>query len=64
MTMNEFFMQYAQKWTDAIMNGDARFSTFRIECELCPLRTACQKDSENGGEMNCDEFIKSQLTNR
>jgi hypothetical protein len=62
MTTEQFLQNYANNLLKALIDGKISFSYLTIECEFCPLRAECEKDSEeNPGPSTCEEFFQKFL---
>lgn len=62
MTTEQFLQNYADNLLKALIDGKINFNYLTIECEFCPLRVECEKDSEeNPGPSTCEEFFQKFL---
>lgn len=62
MTTEQFLRIYTNNLLEALAEGRIGFSYLTIECSFCPLRTECEKDSEeNPGPSTCEEFFQKFL---
>ena len=63
MTTEQFLQNYADNLLKALIDGKISFSYLTIECEFCPLRELCKKDSETFPDKieTCEEFFQKNL---
>jgi hypothetical protein len=62
MTTEQFLQTYANNLLKGLADGNISYSYLTIECSFCPLRAACEKDSEeNPGPSTCEEFFQKFL---
>lgn len=62
MTMLELLNLYRDNLLKAMQEHKITINDLEVRCEFCPLREACRTASEQGDEMNCGEFIRSQIS--
>lgn len=63
MTTEQFLQNYADNLLKALIDGRISYKYLTIECEFCPLRAECEKDSEeNPGPSTCEEFFQKFLS--
>ena len=62
MTMKELLNLYCDNLLKAIQEHKVSTEDLGMRCQLCPLREACRAASEQGDDMTCGEFIRSQLS--
>lgn len=60
-TMYEFLHAYMHNVYEAMVEKTYDIRSLNVECNCCPFREACKAASESGCELDCIEFIKSQL---
>ena len=63
MTTEQFLQNYADNLLKALIDEKISFSYLTIECEFCPLRELCEKDSETFPDKieTCEEFFQKNL---
>lgn len=62
MTTEQFLQTYADNLLKGLIDGSISYKYLTIECNFCPLRELCEKDSEeNPGPSTCEEFFQKNL---
>ena len=62
MTTEQFLQAYADNLLKALIDGKISLNYLTIECQFCPLRAECEKDSEeNPVPTTCEEFFQRKL---
>lgn len=62
MTTEQFLQTYTNSLLKALVEGEISYKYLTIECQFCPLRAECEKDSEeNPDPSTCEEFYQKTL---
>ena len=62
MNTEQFLQTYVNNLLEAMEDGRIGYDYLTIECQFCPLRAECEKDSEeNPGPSTCEEFFQKNL---
>lgn len=64
MTTEQFLRIYADNLLQALVDGKIGYGYLTIECDFCPLRELCKKDSEENPNPDdtCARFFKRTLS--
>jgi hypothetical protein len=64
MTTEQFLYIYADNLLQALIDGKIGYKYLTIECDFCPLRELCLKDSEENPALidTCASFFWKSLS--
>lgn len=63
MTTEQFLQTYVANLLQGLIDGNISYRYLTIECDFCPLRKLCEKESENCPDKieTCEEFFQKNL---
>lgn len=63
MTTEQFLQAYADNLLQGLIDGNISYRYLTIECDFCPLRKLCEKESESCPDKieTCEEFFQKNL---
>ena len=63
MTTEQFLQTYVANLLQGLADGNISYRYLTIECDFCPLRKLCEKDSESCPDKieTCEEFFQKNL---
>ena len=65
MTTEQFLQTYVANLLQGLIDGNISYRYLTIECDFCPLRKLCEKESESCPDKieTCEEFFQKNLAN-
>ena len=63
MTTEQFLQTYVANLLQGLADGNISYRYLTIECDFCPLRKLCEKESESCPDKieTCEEFFQKNL---